>query len=45
MWNCEKMKKMVNYGFLCKDIFLKNVKIVILKWYNFGIDFNVIFLN
>lgn len=34
MWNCVKIKKMVNYGFLRKHIFLKNVKIAILKQHN-----------
>lgn len=35
MWNCVKMKKkMVNYGILRKHIFLKNVKIAILKRHN-----------
>lgn len=34
MWNCVKIKKMVNYGFLRKHIFLKNVKIAILKRHN-----------
>lgn len=31
---CKNEKKMVNYGFLRKRIFLKNVKIAILKRHN-----------
>lgn len=38
MWNCEKMKKMVNYGFLRKHSHFEAAQLCY-----FGIDYNAVF--